>query len=356
MHALTTHERMTRVYQHREPDRVPITDWFWDSTVARWEAEGMPPGLGVERHLQLDDIVQIDLDTSPRFEPVVIEETDAYRIERDSWGITKKNWKPISSTFEHLDEIVHDRPSWELAKARMTPTPDRIDWAKLQAHYRGWRERGAWLLAAPWFGYDIVNARMCNTETILYAMADDPEWVKEMCDHGCDLTLGLLDMLWERGYTFDELMWFDDMAYKNGMLFSKAMWREIVRPYQQRTIEWAHAHGIVAHLHCCGRISELIPDLIALGLDALNPLEVKAGMDPATVKRLYGSDLVLRGGFDIQNWSDPVAVERDIRALLPTMMESGGYVFASDHSVADSVSLANYQHIVSLVKEVGRYA
>ena len=355
MHELTTHERMTRVYEHRDPDRVPITDWFWDSTVARWQSEGMPLGEEVSHYFKLDDIIQIDIDTSPRFETKIIEETDSYTIERDSWGITKKNFKPISSTFEHLDHIVKDRESWKVAKARMTPTPDRINWANLEKNYRGWRERGAWILAAPWFGYDIVNARMCNTETILYAMADDPEWVKDMCDHGCDFTLALLDLLWDRGYTIDELMWFDDMAYKNGMLFSKAMWRDIVRPYQKRTIDWAHAHGIKVHLHCCGRITELVPDLIALGLDALNPMEVKAGMDPIQMKKQYGRDLVLRGGFDIQNWSDPRKAEEDIRRVLPVMMESGGYVFTSDHSVADSVSFENYKHIVSLVKEVGSY-
>lgn len=356
MHEMTTHERLTRVYAHQEPDRVPITDWFWDSTVARWQAEGLPHGADVARHFGLDHIVQLDIDTSPRFEAAMLEETDSYTIERDSWGITKKNWKPISTTFEHLDHMVKDRASWQVAKARMTPSPDRINWAHLEQNYARWRAAGAWLLAAPWFGYDIVNARMCDTATILYAMADDPAWVKEMCDHGCDLTLALLDMLWERGYTFDELMWFDDMAYKNGLLFSKAMWREIVRPYQQRTIDWAHAHGIPAHLHCCGNIATLIPDLLDLGLDALNPMEIKAGMDPLALKRLYGRNLVLRGGFDIQNWSDPRRVEQDIRSTLPALMAGGGYIFTSDHSVADSVSYANYQHIVSLVKQVGRYA
>jgi uroporphyrinogen decarboxylase len=356
VHALTTHERMSLVYAHQEPDRVPITDWFWESTLERWQSEGMPRDLDVVPCFGLDDIIKIEIDTSPRFETKVIEETDTYRIERDSWGITKKNFKPISATFEHLDHMVKDRASWQIARARMTPASDRIDWAALERDYRGWRERGAWIIAAPWFGYDIVNARMCDTATILYAMADDPEWVKDMCNHGCDMTLALLDMLWDRGYTLDELMWFDDMAYKNGMLFSKAMWREIVRPYQQRTIDWAHAHGIKVQLHCCGRITELIPDLIAMGLDALNPMEVKAGMDPVQMKKQYGRDLVLRGGFDIQNWSDPRKAEDDIRRVLPAMMESGGYIFTSDHSVADSVSYANYQHIVSLVKRIGSYS
>jgi len=133
-----------------------------------------------------------------------------------------------------------------------------------------------------------------------------------MFNHGCDLSLSLLDMIWNEGYTFDELMWFDDMAYRNGLIFSRDMWKEMIRPYQKRAIDWAHAHGIKAHLHCCGNINELVPDLIELGLDALNPLEVKAGMDPIQTKMMYGNNLLLRGGFDVQNWSDIEKAEADI--------------------------------------------
>ena len=347
---------MTRVYQHREPDRVPITDGPWESTISRWKKEGLPDGVSWDRYFNLDRFGSIAVDTSPRFETMVIEETDTYKIERSRWGITKKNFKPVSSTFQHIDHLVKDPKTWQAAKQRMTPSRDRIDWAYLRKHYPVWRRNGAWISVAPWFGYDIVNARMCNTETILCAMADDPEWVKDMCNHGCDLALALLEMIWEAGYEFDELMWFDDMAYRNGLLFSKDMWRDILMPYQKKTINWAHSHSIKAQLHCCGNINALIPELIELGLDALNPLEVKAGMNPVRVKKTYGKNLVLKGGFDIRNWNHMAKAEEDIRAVLPDMMESGGYVFSSDHSIADSVGLEDYRRIVGLVRDIGSYS
>jgi uroporphyrinogen decarboxylase len=196
---------------------------------------------------------------------------------------------------------------------------------------------------------------MCGTETILVAMISDPEWVIDMFNHGCDLALKLLDMVWDEGYTFDELIWCDDMAYKGRMIFSKKMWQELVKPYQQRTIDWAHAHQIKAHLHCCGNISALIPDLIEIGLDGLNPLEVKAGMDPVWIKRTYGKDLLLRGGSNAAKWENYEAVEAEINSILPVMMESGGYVFSSDHSIPDYTSLNTYRQIVDLVKAKGTY-
>lgn len=358
---MTTYERMSRIYDHKEPDRVPITDWIWPSTIDRWRREGLPSNidtLDICKYLGMDNIVELsimDIDTTPRFESKIIEETDTYIIEQDAYGITKKNFKPISSTFEHIDHKIKDPDSWLKAKENMTPTSDRINWNRLRRNYKRWREEGAWIIASPWYGYDVVSTRMCGSVTIFYAMAENPEWAADMFNHGCDLSLKLLDMIWDEGYTFDELFWYDDMAYRNGMLFSKAMWKELLRPYQQRTVEWAHSHGIKVQLHCCGNINSLIPELIELGIDALNPLEVKAGMVPTEVKKLYGKDLVLKGGFDVRNWGIIEKAEADIKTVLPVMMNSGGYIFASDHSIPDSVSFENYKQIIKLVKKIGKY-
>lgn len=355
---MTSHERMKRTYEHKETDRVPITDWVWESTVANWQAAGMPGDIAWEDYFGLEKIARVtelDIDTSPRCEKRIIEETDSYRIEKDCWGITKKNWKPICTTPMYLDFEIHDRDSWEAAKQRMAPTRDRVNWDVWKKNYRYWRENGYWIEVGPWFGFDIVNARTMGTETTLMAMVDDPEWIRDMVNTGCDLTLQLLDMIWDEGYEFDEFLWYDDLGYKGNLLISLDMYRDIIKPYQKRAIEWAHAKGLKAQLHSCGKVEALIPEFIEIGLDCLNPLEVKAGMDTVKIKQAYGKDLTLRGGFDIRNWTDPATVEADIRAKLPALMEGGGYIFSSDHSIADTVAIPTYQHVVEVVKEVGRY-
>jgi len=353
---MTSHERMTAVYQRHEPDRVPIFDILWDSTIERWYAEGLPQTVDWETYCGIDRFVDMTLiDTSPRFEPRIIEETSTYLIDQDQWGQVKKNFKPISTTPMHIDSYIKNMRTWNAAKSNMKPTSDRVDWDAFKKNYPIWRASGAWLYIAPWFGYDVISTRMINSETILYAMADNPAWVADMCNTGCDLSLALLDMIWDAGYHFDELLWWDDMAYKNGMFFSKQMWRNILMPYQKRTIDWAHSHGIKAQLHCCGNINSLIPDLIDLGLDALNPMEVKAGMDPVQIKKIYGRDLVLRGGFDIRNWESSLKAGEDIRIKLPQMMKGGGYIFSSDHSIPHTVNLDTYIEIVNLVKDSGSY-
>lgn len=352
---MTSYERMKCVYDHREPDRVPIRDGPWGSTVRRWQREGLPEGVPWVEYLDLDRFGGVGVDTSPRFEHIPIEETEEYVIERNAWGVTTKNFKLTTSTPQDIDFAIRDPATWAQAKERLTPTDDRVNWDHLKASYPAMREQNLWITASAWFGYDIVNARMIGTENLLFSMADNPDWVRDMLDTLCDLALTLLDRVWDAGYTFDEIQWPDDMGYRNGLLFSKDMWADMVRPYQKRTIDWAHAKGIKAQMHSCGNIMDLVPEMVDLGLDILNPLEVKAGMDPIGIKQQFGDRLSLHGGFDARNWSAWDAAEAEIREKLPVLMEGGGYVFGSDHSIPDTVSFDTMGRIVELVKKMGRY-
>ncbi|MBI4926391.1 MAG: hypothetical protein HY835_01405, partial [Anaerolineae bacterium] len=129
----------------------------------------------------------------------------------------------------------------------------------------------------------------------------------------------------------------------------------LLKPFHQRAIDWAHAKGIKAHLHSCGDIRPLVPELVGMGLDALNPLEVKAGMDTLKLKEAYGDKLVLHGGINAVLWDQPEAIRAEMEQKIPALKENGGYIFASDHSVPSSVSLEDFRQIVELAKQLGSY-
>jgi uroporphyrinogen decarboxylase len=98
-----------------------------------------------------------------------------------------------------------------------------------------------------------------------------------------------------------------------------------------------------------------MPEFIEMGLDALNPLEVKAGMNPAELKKKYGNKLVLHGGINAVLWDDIDAIEAEMKRVVPVLKQGGGYIFSSDHSVPSSVSLENFRRITTLAKELGSY-
>jgi uroporphyrinogen decarboxylase len=352
---MTSRERIARMFEHREADRIPVIDSPWESTIERWQREGMPEDVNYVDYFDLDRVAMIAVDNSPRYEETLIEETNEYRTATTKFGVTVKNWKHAASTPQFLDFTIVDPESWAAAKGRIQPDRDRINWKYLEQMYPVWQRDGYWLNALLWFGFDVTHSWMVGTERILFALVERPEWCQEMFSHLLDVNLALLDMVWDEGYRFDSVFWYDDMGYRQNQFFSLNMYRELLKPYHKRAIDWAHAKGIKAHLHSCGDVNPFVPELVGMGLDALNPLEVKAGMDPVHLKQTFGDDLVLHGGINAVLWDDLEAITAEMNKVIPVVKQSGGYIFSSDHSVPSSVSLENFRHITNLAKELGAY-
>jgi len=355
MSQMTSHERFSRMFEHRDADRVPIIDSPWGATIERWQREGMPTDVSYVDFFDLDRVAGIQVNTSPRYPTETLEETDAYTITTSEWGVTFKNWKHVASTPEFLDFKICDRDRWQEAKQRMTPTSDRIDWEYLKKNYSEWRKNGFWIQGGFWFGFDITHSWTVGTERLLIALSEDPEWCMDMFNTELDMSIALMDQVWDAGYTFDSISWPDDMGYKHSQFFSVATYRRILKPIHQRAVDWAHGKGIKAHLHSCGDVNPFIPELIDIGIDALNPLEVKAGMDPLHIKKTFGDKLVLHGGINALLYDDIEAIEAEMRRIVPVSKEQGGYILSSDHSVPSSMSLKDFQRFVDLGKELGRY-
>lgn len=352
---MTSRERFARMFEHREADRVPIIDGPWEATIERWHREGMPEDVSYVDYFGLDKVAGIGVDISPRYPARVLEETDEYVISTSSYGVTMKNWKHAGGVPEFLDFTIVDRASWAEAKARMTPTDDRIPWDHLRRNYARWREEGYWIQGHLWFGFDVTHSWTVGTERVLIALAEDPEWLADIFEHFLNVNLALLERVWDAGYTFDAVTWPDDMGYKHSQFFSVRTYRQLLKPLHKRVADWAHARGVYVHLHSCGDVNPFIPEFLDAGIDALNPLEVKAGMNPVELKRKYGDRLVLHGGINAVLWDDLDAIEEEMRRVLPILKEGGGYIFSSDHSVPSSVSLEGFRHIVSLAKALGSY-
>jgi uroporphyrinogen decarboxylase len=356
MTEMSTRERMLRTFEHKEADRVPITDSPWGSTLERWRREGLAADADWADYFELDRMGWIGADNSPRFPVATLEETEEYVIVKTAWGATQKNWKHHGGVPEFLDFTIRDRDSWEVAKARMTPERNRVDWAALARDYPKWRERGAWVWAGFWFGFDVAHSWAVGTQRVLEALVEDPEWMSEIFNHYLDVDLALFQMVWDAGYHFDAITWPDDMGFKGHQFFSLDMYRAVLKPVHRRAAQWAHDKGIKVEMHSCGDVRPFVPDLIEIGIDMLNPVEVKAGMDPAWLKATYGGRLCFHGGLNAALFTQPQQLWEQMRQVIPVMKKGGGYVLSSDHSVPDSVSLKEFGEFVRLAKELGTYA
>ena len=352
---MTSHERIKRALNHQEADRVAIQDSIWGTTGSRWRKEGLPQEVSPDQFFGFE-MIRIGPDRSFRFPTAVLEETDEYRIHRNANGRVVKDFKDQTSTPMLIDYTIKTREDWDKHKHRLTPTPDRINWVAFESDRRRAHQEGLFFCYTGGAGYQAITG-MVHPEALLESMITDPQWAKEMIDTSTDLVLGLLQLLIDKGYQFDGYWCSDDLGYRNGLMFSPRHYRELVMPAHQKVCDFCHQHGIFAILHSCGNVNEAVDDLIEAGWDCLQPLEVKAQMDVIQLKRKYGDQLALMGGIDVRVMADGTAeeLEEELRTKLEIAKENGGYIYHSDHSVPDNVSFQQYQRVIELVLEFGRY-
>lgn len=343
------------MFAHQEADRVPMVDYPWQATLARWRDEGMPQDANFEDYFGFDKIACVGVDNSPRYPYRTLESNDEYAIITTEWGATIKRFHHRETTPQFLDFTITDPKSWQSAKERMTVSDERIPWDMLKNNYANWRKEGQWIQADFWFGFDVTHSWAVGTETLLIALLEEPDWCVEMFNHYLDLDIALFDRILDAGYTFDSIKWPDDMGYKHSQFFSVKQYRKLLKPVHARAVQWAHDRGMKTLLHSCGDVNPFIPELIDIGVDGLNPLEVKAGMDPIAIKQQYGDKLLLNGGINALLWEDADKICAEMDKIFPVVKQNGGYIFSSDHSIPSSVSLDNFKKIVAHAKQLGKY-
>ena len=154
----------------------------------------------------------------------------------------------------------------------------------------------------------------------------------------------------------DGMVIWGDVAFKQTMLFDPEYWREYFKPWVKAMIDECHKHKLPVIYHGCGNVELIFEDFIEMGLDAYNPLEVKANMDAVELKKKYGSKMGYCGNSNIQVWEtgDKELIRKEVLRKL-NAAKGGGYIFQSDHSVTSEVSGHTYDYIVSLLREYGKY-
>jgi uroporphyrinogen decarboxylase len=349
-------ERVLRALHHQEPDRIALWDAPWETTIERWHAEGMPADVGPHDYFGYA-IGGIGADMTLRLQPEVIEETDDFKIERDADGAVTKMWKGKVSTPELIDYTITSAEEWDRVRDRLVFSPDRVDLEACRNAMKGGRERGYFMqYFGGGIGYDKIM-RFVGNERVLVAMAEEPEWILDMFLASARLIVDAGAYLLDNGIEYDGVFIYNDMGYRNGALFSPAMYRTLQKPADAMVFDFFHERGLKVILHSCGCVRELVPDLVDAGLDCLQPLEVKAGMDVVELKKSFGEKLSFMGNIDVRAMAaeDPAVIEEEIARKVPVAMEGGGYVYHSDHSVPDNVSFERYQYVMRLVKEHGTY-
>ncbi len=352
---MESRERFLKALRREEPDRVPIHDSPWPETVRRWQKEGLPAEIPVADYFGYE-LVSLHFDQSPMFEVKVLHKDETYVVETTPYGGIRKNFRTYASTPEIIDWAVKSREDWNRIRDRLRPDFTRVDWVSLRQCYQRAQSEGKCISLNAVVGYDYLQ-NYVKSEDLLVLMLEDPDWFREMARTVAELVIGMAEMIMSAGYTFHVAFLFNDMAYRNGPLFSPKLYRECILEWDKMVCDFFHSKGMPVIYHTDGDIHLLIPHLIEAGVDCLQPLEAKANMDVRELKQQYGDRLAFMGNIDVRKMADPDprVIEEEIRSKLEVAKEGGGYIYHSDHSVPPSVSLEQYHRVMELVREYGAY-
>jgi len=149
----------------------------------------------------------------------------------------------------------------------------------------------------------------------------------------------------------------DDIATQTGPLFRPELYRRLIKPYHQRMVEAVKRCGKAVVYHSCGAVRPFIRDLIEIGVDALNPVQVSAaGMDPAELKREFGREIAFWGGIDTQrvlSRGSQDQVREQVRRTIAHLGAGGGYVLCAVHNIQAEVPPANVEAMYEAAIEFG---
>ncbi|MHC5116212.1 MAG: uroporphyrinogen decarboxylase family protein [Planctomycetota bacterium] len=365
-------DRMKKTLSGQEPDRVPISDFFWGSFVKQWRKDlGLANNASPYYHYDLDWIV-----TVPNMDPFIrsfetLKENDEEVIVKTGFNaiMRKKFDAPMpefidfeTNTIEKLEALEFDDPYdrrryYEAGDNQIAGVGDGFE-----RNSPPWTETVKSLYPDfPVFG-SIIEVNECLTRLIgpennmlwigMYpermgkVIAKIGQFYLDCAKAQIDAADGLLD-----GF----VIW-GDVAYKNNMFFSPDYWRQHFKPWVKAIAEYAHSKGLMVIYHGCGDVSKILEDYIEIGIDAMNPLEAKAGLDAVQLRKKYGSRLGICGNSNMQVWEtgDRDLIREEVLRKL-NAAKGGKYIFQSDHSVASNISGQTYDYIVKLVREHGRY-
>jgi len=365
-------ERLNRALRHEEPDRVPITDFFWGSFTRRWRRElGLAPDANPYYHYDLDLIT-----TVPNMDPWIrpfetLRETAEEVVVKTGFGAIMhkhlafpmpemRSWEV--DTFEKLERVEFDDPR---DRRRFFAGGDN----QIAGVGDGFeRNSPAWIDTVkslrpdlPVYG-SMIEVSECLTRLVgqanaLLWMGEYPERMGAVVNRLGAHFLACAEAELEAGAgLLDGFVIWGDVAYKQNLFFSPRYWREYFKPWVARMTAAAHARGLPVIYHGCGNVKTIFQDFIDMGVDGYNPLEAKAGLDVVELRRRYGHGMAFCGNSDVRVWEtgDRDAIRREVLRKL-NAARGGGYVFLSDHSVTSGVSGPTYDYIVQLVREYGRY-
>jgi uroporphyrinogen decarboxylase len=282
----------------------------------------------------------------PLFPEEVFEDSEEFLVYQDEYGVKKRLSKRSASVPEFIGWQVASRRDFErLKEERFVPKLEQrvpADWPQLLESYST-RDFPLSIGGYPLGFYGFLRYLM-GEERLLMSFYDDPRLVKDIMSFLADFWIELWDQALDK-IEVDCAHFWEDMAYRNGPLISPAMFREFMTPCYQKVTSFLKGRGIrIILVDTDGNLDELIPLFLEAGLTGVWPVEVQAGNDLVEIRRRYPRLHILGGIDKLRIAMGPQAIDRELQAKVPFMLEQGGYIPHLDHAAHPEISWSDFRY------------
>ncbi len=333
-------ERVLAAVAHRQPDRVPL------DYLAKKEAHRtLKAYLGIAEDEELLQRLGIDLRPvapRPRVEvhplryadPTVEVTPDG--LYKDIWGVGFVPREYPTGLYMQLASHPLERVT-TIAELESYPWPTPDDWDYGNVRPDALRY-GEYAVKAHSRGFFEISWFMRGMEAFLVDLATNPDLACALMDRIKDCLMGRIRRILEAAQgAIDIFELNDDVGTQGGLMMSPALWRRLIKPRMAEMAALCRSYGVKVMYHTCGGVRPIIPDLIEIGIDILDPVQPwAAGMEPSALKRDFGHRLTFHGSIDEQRtlpFGTADDVKREVEERIRVLGEDGGLILCPSHAI-----------------------
>lgn len=266
------------------------------------------------------------------------------KIYKDEFGVGYESARGgTSPRFHPLGET----PSLKSFKLPNPLTEKRFE--KIQEQIDSNKDR--FILAVKYCGLFERAWFLRGMENLFIDFFDNPNFVNDLLNQLLEFNLAIVRELIH--FKVDGIMLGDDWGTQASLIMSPELWRLFIKPKVAKLYAEIKAAGLPVFIHSCGNITDIIPDLIEIGVEVINPVQVEA-IDSEEIKRKYGSKISLFGGVSTQKtfpYGTPEDVKKEVKQRIKILGKGGGYILAPDQELQMDVPIENIMAFIETAKQ-----
>ena len=343
---MTSKGRVLKTYNFEKPDHIPIDFCACEEVYQRLQDHFGTDQLGMLEKLHVDFRWPRPAWIGPELKLPDGTPTDYFGIPRVGVG---DFGYAIRHPLAHL-ELEKD------IEAYPWPTADMWDYDVFAEECQRFEEYA--LYGGGWTWFFEAAAELVGMEKLFMMLYDNPDVVHKLLERIVDFFYEISKRMYEKaGDKIDIFFMGDDYGTQRGPLISLSMWRKFIKSHLKRLYDLAKEYDLLIMHHSCGSIVEFLPDMMAMGLNIIEPIQVRAyGMDVKELVKKFGGKLCFHGSIDTQHtlpFGTPEDVRREVLDRIETFRQVGGFTISPTQHLLPEIPLENILTVYETAYQYG---